>query len=143
MSLQKAFQISASGLTAQRVRMETIASNLANARTTRTDEGGPYQRKSPIFSATSVGETFKNTITSALSGVRVDRIYEDNAPPVLRFEPGHPDANPEGFVAYPDIDPVKEMVDMLSATRSYEANINVVKKYSQHGASSPRNYSVR
>jgi len=121
MSLQRAFDIGSLGLSAQRTRMETVASNLANARTTRTAEGGPYKRIAPVFEATSADES------GSLRGVRVTEIAEDTSPPVLRFEPGHPDADVEGFVAYPNVDPVKEMIDMLSATRSYEANVTVIK----------------
>jgi flagellar basal-body rod protein FlgC len=121
MSLQRAFEIGSLGLSAQRTRMETVASNLANARTTRTPEGGPYKRIAPVFVVTGVADS------AALRGVRVTEIVEDPAPPVLRFEPGHPDADPEGYVAYPNVDPVKEMVDMLSATRSYEANVTLIK----------------
>jgi flagellar basal-body rod protein FlgC len=121
MSLSRAFDIGSLGLSAQRTRMETVASNLANARTTRTPEGGPYKRIAPVFVVTPVSES------AALRGVRVTEIVEDPSPPVLRFEPGHPDADVEGYVAYPNVDPVKEMVDMLSATRSYEANVTLIK----------------
>jgi flagellar basal-body rod protein FlgC len=121
MSLNRAFDIGSLGLSAQRTRMETVASNLANARTTRTPEGGPYKRIAPVFVVTPVAEN------AALRGVRVTEIVEDPSPPVLRFEPGHPDADVEGYVRYPNVDPVKEMVDMLSATRSYEANVTLIK----------------
>lgn len=133
MSLAKAFQIGASGLTAQRVRMETVASNLANSKTTRTADGGPYRRKAPVFRSEPVGDRFGGTLAAALRGVKVDGVFEDDTPPIKRFEPGHPDADGAGFVAYPDIDPVREMVDMLSATRSYEANINVIKNIRNMG----------
>ncbi len=96
MALQRAFEIGASGLTAQRTRMETVASNLANARTTRTDEGGPYRRRQPVFTAEPAGLAFG-------------------------------DALGRGMVAYPNVDPIREMVDLLSATRSYEANVTVIK----------------
>lgn len=127
MSLQRAFIIAGSGLVAQRSRMETVASNLANARTTRTPEGGPYQRLSPVFVAQPLGSAFAEQLAAQLRGVRVQEIFADPSPPVLRFEPGHPDADPRGFVAYPNVDPVREMVDMLSATRSYEAGVTVVR----------------
>lgn len=127
MSLQRAFGIGASGLSAQRTRMETVASNLANARSTQGPDGGPYRRKMPVFTAESLSTPFGDTLGKALRGVRVERIVDDESPPVMRFEPGHPDADEGGFVAYPNVDPVKEMVDMLSATRSYEANVTVVK----------------
>jgi flagellar basal-body rod protein FlgC len=127
MSLMRALGISASGLAAQRARMEVVASNLANARTTRTPEGGPYRRKSPVLTAEPVPATFGDAMGAALRGVRLERIVEDPAPPIRKFEPGHPDADAAGFVAYPNVDPVVEMVDMLSATRSYEANITMVR----------------
>jgi flagellar basal-body rod protein FlgC len=107
--------------------MEVVASNLANSRTTRTPEGGPYKRKEPVFTADPVEASFGDELGVALRSVRVERIVEDPAPPVRRFEPGHPDADKDGFVAYPNVDPVQEMVDMLSATRSYEANITTVR----------------
>jgi flagellar basal-body rod protein FlgC len=127
MSLQRAFAISATGLTAQRTRMETVASNLANVRTTRTPEGGPYRRQAPVFTAEPLDVSFDDTLGRALRAVEVQRIVQDDSEPLLRYEPGHPDADESGFVAYPNIDPVKEMVDMLSATRSYEANVTVVR----------------
>jgi flagellar basal-body rod protein FlgC len=127
MSLQRAFIIAGSGLVAQRSRMETVASNLANARTTRTPEGGPYRRLSPVFVAQPLGSAFAEQLAANLRGVRVQEIVADPSPPVLRFEPGHPDADARGFVAYPNVDPVREMVDMLSATRSYEAGVTVVR----------------
>lgn len=127
MSLMRAFGISASGLSAQRTRLETITSNLANAESTRTAEGGPYRRKLPVFSAESERVAFGDQLGRALLSVRVDRIVEDPSPPTLRLEPGHPDADADGMVAYPNIDPIREMVDMLSATRSYEANVTAVK----------------
>ena len=126
MSLQRAFTIGASGLTAQRTRMETVASNLANARTTRTAEGGPYRRREPVFTAEPVRTSFGETLGRALRAVRVERIATDPSAPVLRHEPGHPDADEQGFVAYPNVDPVREMVDMMSATRSYEANVTLI-----------------
>ena len=119
MSLQGAINISVSGLTTQRTRMEAIASNLANSETTRTAGGGPYRRRIPIF-RTEAGE-------GAARSVAVERVVLDDAPPLIRFEPGHPDADADGRVAYPNVDPVREMVDMMSATRSYEANITALK----------------
>lgn len=124
--LKRAFEISAAGLSAQRARMEAVASNLANAKTTRTDEGGPYRRRSPVFAARALDNAAGRT-TGALRSVRVASIALDPSPPLLRFEPGHPDADASGFVAYPNVDPVREMVDMLSATRSYEANVTLLK----------------
>src|SRR5690606_23805648 len=125
--------ISASGLTAERLRMDTIASNVANANTTRTEAGGPYRRKLPVFatreephglagsgrSASPFGRAFE----AALGGVRVVGIVEDNDPFRLEYQPGHPDADAEGYVAYPNVNIVTEMVDMITAGRAYEANV--------------------
>jgi len=127
MSLERAFAIAASGLAAQRTRMEIVASNLANARTTRSPEGGPYRRKEPLFVAEPVGAPFEEALAGALRSVRVQGIVEDPTPGVVRYEPGHPDADADGFVRYPNVDPIEEMVDMLSATRSYEANVTLVR----------------
>ena len=127
MSLMRALGISAEGLAAQRARMEVVASNLANAKTTRTPEGGPYRRKEPVLTAEPVAASFGDAMGAALRGVRLERIVDDPSPPIRKFEPGHPDADAAGFVSYPNIDPVVEMVDMLSATRSYEANITMVR----------------
>jgi flagellar basal-body rod protein FlgC len=127
MTLFRALDIGSTGLAAQRARMESVASNLANARTTRTAEGGPYQRRTPVFSAVPAETSFEDELGRVLRAVRVERIARDTSPPVMRFEPGHPDADEAGFVAYPNVDTVKEMVDMLSATRSYEANVNAVR----------------
>jgi flagellar basal-body rod protein FlgC len=127
MSLKTAFHIAAAGLSAQRTRMETVSSNLANVRTTRTPEGGPYRRLLPVFVAEPVPTAPEDPPQRLLHSVRVDRIVEGDEKPLLRFEPEHPDADERGFVAYPNIDPAREMVDMLSAVRSYEANITVVK----------------
>ena len=127
MSLQRAMGIGATGLAAQRSRMELVSSNLANARTTRTPEGGPYRRQQPVFAAQPLHAGPADPLGRALRSVRVVGIVQDPAPPLLRFEPGHPDANADGMVAYPNVDPVKEMVDMLSATRSYEAGVTLVR----------------
>lgn len=127
MSLDRALAISAAGLSAQRTRMEIVASNLANARTTRTPEGGPYHRREPVFTAAPLPARFGDVLGQALRSVSVERIAEDPSPPVLRYEPGHPDADATGFVAYPNINPIEETVDMLSATRSYEANVTLVR----------------
>ena len=128
MSLGSTIRIAASGLEAQRARLELIASNLANAQTTRTAEGGPYRRQLAVFAAQPIeGGGFAGALDEAARGTQIIDARSDPRPPVMRYEPGHPDANPEGYVAYPNIDPAEEMVDMLSAVRSYEANVNVVK----------------
>lgn len=126
-----AFKITASGLTAQRLRMDVVAANVANAETTRTAEGGPYQRKVVVFSTQEPQKQFVPlgarfpTETAAASGVRVEAILSDESPGHRVYDPDHPDADAEGFVTYPNVNVVTEMTDMLSATRSYEANVTV------------------
>ncbi len=121
------FDISASGLTAQRLRMDIISNNIANINTTRTAQGTPYRRQMPIFES-RLRELMLNLPVprenQALGdGVRVAAIVEDNSPFQMIFNPSHPDANAEGYVAMPNINIVSEMVDMMSATRAYEANL--------------------
>lgn len=117
--------ITASGLAAQRLRMETVASNLANANATRTPEGGPYRRRDVVFEATPT--PFRDALDGALRQVRVVKVTEDRSAPRMKHEPGHPDADAQGFVAYPNVDPVVEMVNLLGAARAYEANISVME----------------
>ena len=124
--------VSASGMTAERLRMDVIANNLANANTTRTDEGGPYRRKMVIF-APGGGDSFADALAgaqgdggSAGSGVQVQGIVPDNSPLKRIYEPGHPDADAQGYVSMPNVDTVTEMVDMMSATRAYEADVTAV-----------------
>lgn len=129
--LSSTFAISASALRAERLRLDVIASNLANANTTETLEGGPYRRRNVVFAAKDLPRDFGETL-GALGqlgkppGVTVVDVVEDDSPPRLVFDPGHPDANPEGYVAYPNVNPILEMVDLQAATRAYEANIQVV-----------------
>ncbi|MBM4361097.1 MAG: flagellar basal body rod protein FlgC [Deltaproteobacteria bacterium] len=122
-----AMEISASGLTAERVRMNTIASNVANANTTRTAGGGTYRRIDPVFEAelvrTQAGVPDPGAGAVGASLVRVARIVEDPRDGRLVYEPGHPDANPEGYVEYPNVNVVEEMVNMLTASRAYEAGV--------------------
>jgi flagellar basal-body rod protein FlgC len=123
LGLFSSFDISASGLTANREWMDVIASNIANAETTRTPEGGVYKRKDVVF------ETYISSDDPDLSrgqGVRVGAIVEDPTPPRLVFNPGHPDARPDGYVEMPNVSPVTEMVDMMVATRAYEANATAI-----------------
>jgi flagellar basal-body rod protein FlgC len=123
------FAISASALTAERLRMDVISNNIANANTTRTLEGGPYIRQRVVFAPRFDAEpTFAPLLATMTPdglpvGVRVTSIQKDTAPPRMVYDPGHPDANTEGYVAYPNVNTVNEMVDMISATRAYEANI--------------------
>jgi flagellar basal-body rod protein FlgC len=135
MSLLDAFNISGMGLTAQRRRIEVISSNLANANTTRTTEGGPYRRKDVVFQVAPAQESFSDALRGELDntgaqGVQVAAIYEDDAPFIRRYEPNHPDADEKGYVSYPNVSPVEEMVNLLSASKSFEAgvqSINAIK----------------
>lgn len=129
MSLITALRINASGLTAQRQRVEVSSGNLANSETTRTAEGGAYRRKDVVFHSATFGETFKSASGGA-EGVEVTDIVKDMRPFDRRFDPGHPDADGEGYVDYPNVNSMEEMANLVSAARSYEANlaaINIVK----------------
>ena len=123
MSFFNIMKLSATGLSAQRIRINVISSNLANANTTRGESGEPYRRKDVIFEQMLEGE-FKN-------GVRVKKVIEDEKPFTLKYEPGHPDADEEGYVQYPNINPVEEMVNILEAQRSYESNLTVLNTAKQ------------
>ncbi len=112
------FQVSASALAAQRQRMNVIASNMANAHSTRTAEGGPYKRRDVVFSA----EPEKST-TEGLEGVKVSEVVVDSTPPKMIYDPGHPDADKNGFVAMPNVNVIEEMVNMMMASRAYEASV--------------------
>lgn len=133
MGLFDAINISASGLTAQRLRMDIIANNIANANSTRTESGGPYQREIPIFMAKGK-DTFYHRMKSSIEGagtdftggVRVVGIVKDTSPFPLVYDPQNPDANAEGYVQMPNVNIVNEMVDLISATRSYEANVTAI-----------------
>lgn len=126
MDILDTFQISASGLAAERVRLQSIASNLANARTTRTEDGqGPYQRRTPVFEAVGLND-FSDLFDKQLSEVQVTDVRVDPSPGKAVYDPGHPDANAEGYVMYPDVDVLHEMVDLMTTSRTYEANANVV-----------------
>jgi flagellar basal-body rod protein FlgC len=136
MSLFGSLDISASGMAAQRTRAEVITENLANAETTRTPDGGPYRRKDVVFE-TGSGASFASVLGDAMvpGGVSVSSINVDEGDPEQRYQPGHPDAGPDGYVAYPRINPATEMVDLMSASRGYQANIasmSAVKDMIQH-----------
>ncbi len=125
-----AMDVSSSAMTAERTRMNLISSNLANANSTKTAEGGPYKRKDAVFSAAPVTESFGaalNKAANAPTGVAVVQITEDQNPPRLQYDPSHPDANAEGYVAYPNVNVVEEMADMIAATRAYEANVTATQ----------------
>ncbi|MBQ4567756.1 MAG: flagellar basal body rod protein FlgC [Desulfovibrio sp.] len=131
MDFLTALDISASGLSADRTRINTISMNLANAKTTRTPEGGPYRRKTVVQVATEVDDPFSVHMRSALDrelrGVRILGVTQDTRPLKQVYEPGHPDANAEGYVFYPDINVVEEMANLMSAQRNYEANVTTVE----------------
>jgi flagellar basal-body rod protein FlgC len=126
MSLFNLLSVSASGMQAQRLRAQTIVENLANSETTRTPDGGPYKRKDVVLASGDVespfSAVFQSSLDSGSSGVSVSEIVEDSRPGELRYQPGHPDANDKGYVAYPHISPAEEMVDLMDASRSFQAN---------------------
>ncbi len=118
-----AMEVSASGLSAERTRMNVAASNLANAQTTQAEGGGPYKRRDVVLSAVDVPGTQGTDFQQAVRGVSVSSIAQDQSAPRMEYDPGHPQANAQGYVAYPNINPVEEMVDMITASRAYEAGI--------------------
>ena len=119
-----AMEVSASGLSAQRTRMNVASSNLANAQTTKSANGaGPYKRRDVVMSSVAIPEAKGSDFENAVRGVAVTQVQQDNAPPRLEYDPGHPDANAQGYVAYPNVNPVEEMVDMITASRAYEAGV--------------------
>lgn len=131
MDLFKIFGISGAGMSAQRSRMTVVAGNLANTETTRTPEGGPYRRRDVIFEAVPLGEEFSDPLSSSepetadgLRSVKVTGVQPSRRPPRKVFDPNHPDASPDGYVSLPDINVMEEMVDLMSAVRSYEANLS-------------------
>lgn len=127
-------KISASALKAERTRMEITSSNLANIHTTRTEEGGPYKKKEVVFIASDIseGKGFGRMLSDRVSsGVKVDEIKESTRDFEKVHDPGHPDADKEGYVTYPNVNLMEEMTDMIAATRAYEANINVINTTKQ------------
>lgn len=135
MNLFSAMEIAASGLLAQRTRINALASNLANARTTRTAEGGPYRRLDPVFRAVPLSERFANLVDRVGEPEAADNAYlvevpevrEDPNPPRRVYDPDHPDADADGFVQMPNVEVVSEMVNLVTASRAYEAGVSVVK----------------
>jgi flagellar basal-body rod protein FlgC len=126
MSLITAIDISSSGLTAQRARVENSSSNVANAQTTRTPEGGPYRRKDVVFQSVSFDDTLTVALENLSEGVEVTDVVPDETPFDRRYEPGHPDADADGYVLYPNVNVMGEMLDLASAARSYEANLSAM-----------------
>lgn len=126
------FRISSSGMAAQRARINTISSNIANINTTKTPEGGPYRRKDVVFEAMPDGKTFGDIVGVSdprkdFNRVQVTDVISDKRGPLMKYEPGHPDANEDGYVAYPNINLMEEMTNMIQAIRSYEANVQAVQ----------------
>ncbi|MBY0540981.1 MAG: flagellar basal body rod protein FlgC [Aliarcobacter sp.] len=128
------YNVSTSGMSAQRTRINVVSANIANAKTTHTLEGGPYKKQQVVFqdillanskktNSNEVETTNNKNSDISLRGVGVKSIVQSDAKPVMRYEPAHPDADEKGYVAYPDINPVVEMVDLIEAMRSYESNV--------------------
>ena len=149
MNLFGLMETSGSAMQAERMRAEVVAANMANAETTRTATGGPYRRQHVVFAANGAGGTFAESFSQAAGasldhpslsplpgtprtqnpagGVHIAQVVEDTAPPLKRYDPGHPDAGPDGYVAYPDINPLTEMVDLMGATRAFGLNGSAVQ----------------
>ncbi len=127
MSLLSSLSISASGMDAQRTRAELLVQNLANTETTRTAEGGPYRRKDVVFESQGVSSPFSGALSDAMNGngegVAISEVVTDQRDPERRYMPGHPDAGTDGYVAFPRLNPAEEMVDLVSASRGYQANV--------------------
>jgi flagellar basal-body rod protein FlgC len=129
MSLFSVLSVGASGMAAQRTRAELLVENLANAETTRTPEGGPYRRKDVVFQTADVTSPFASVFRSELEsagGVAVSDVIVDQSEPERRYQPGHPDADKDGYVAFPKINTAEDMVDLMGAARGYEANISAM-----------------
>ena len=120
----KSFEISESGLAAEKLRLNLISANLANISTTRTSDGGPYKRKAPVFEENfQLRRENDRSYKIEDAGVKVSSIWEDQGTPRLVYEPNNPDADQQGFVAYPDINMANEMIDLITASKAYEANL--------------------
>jgi flagellar basal-body rod protein FlgC len=129
MSLFSVLSIGSSGMAAQRQRAEILVENMANAETTRTPEGGPYRRKDVVFESSPVSSPFSSVFDAqvdAAGGVAVADVVVDQSDPERRYMPGHPDADAGGYVAFPRSNPAEDMVDLMSASRDYEANVAAI-----------------
>lgn len=129
MDILNTMKISASALKANKIRLDTISSNMANVETTSTPEGGPYKKKSVYFQSTPVTfeDHLKNNLANSTQGVKVTKIIEDETDPRLVYDPSHPDSDEKGYVAMPNINIIEEIVDMNSATRAYQANVTTIQ----------------
>ena len=126
------FRIGGSGMAAQRARMNSISSNIANINTTRTPEGGPYRRKDVVFTAIPDAKSFGDILSvndpkADFNRVQVTDVVYDKKAPILKYDPTHPDANEEGYVAFPNVNLMEEMTNMIQASRSYEANVQAIQ----------------
>ncbi len=130
MSMDTVFDVSGSGMKAQMLRMEVVSSNIANVNVTRTPEGGPYRRMDVVFETVPVKSSFESALQASggnpVSGVAVNKVFEDSSPFLRKYDPEHPDAGPDGYVLYPNVNIVAEMVNLQEASRSYEANISAL-----------------
>ena len=136
MSLFSSLSVSASGMAAQRSRTDVVVENLANAETTRTPDGGPYRRKDVVFRTVDAGSAFSSLLSKEMdvfsrrnhlqTGVEVAETLVDQRQPERRYLPGHPDADPDGYVSFPNVNPAEEMVDLMSASRGFQANVSAM-----------------
>lgn len=130
MSLFSSLSVSASGMAAERARTELLVENIANAETTRTPDGGPYRRKDAVFESQQVSSPFSAVFQSEMdatdTGVKVNDVVVDQRDPEKRYMPGHPDADKDGFVSFPRINPAEDMVDLVEASRNYEGNVSAI-----------------
>lgn len=132
MNLFGVLGVNASALTAERERAEVVASNLANAETTKTQNGGPYKKQLVVFGTQPPGENkFEQAMAQFgdpnIHGVKVEKVVEDNSPAIRRYDPGHPDADADGYVSFPDINPAEEMVNLMGAAQAYQLNVSAVQ----------------
>ena len=139
MNLFGVMEASGSAMRAERIRAEVVAANMANAETTRTESGGPYKRHHLVFAANQPNRNFGDSMQTAHlgaldqdnaqpeGGVHIAEVFEDTGPSLKRYDPSHPDAGPDGYVAYPDINPLTEMVDLMGASRAYGLNSSAVQ----------------
>tara|TARA_B100001248_G_scaffold262154_1_gene256419 strand:+ start:16670 stop:17104 length:435 start_codon:yes stop_codon:yes gene_type:complete len=130
MDVMSSMRVSSSGMSANRLRMNTISSNIANINTTRTPEGGPYRRKDVVFEAIPDAKNFGEVLNkeqSKIARVQVTDVHVDRGAPIAKYEPHHPDADENGYVYYPNINLMEEMANMIQATRAYEANATAMK----------------
>lgn len=131
MNFIKLLETSASGLFAQRRRMDVIAGNLANIETTRTEDGGPYRRKMVVMASKQLGSDFQNVLDAKVQGVEVEDVVEDNSPFKKIYNPSHPDADKDGYLLKPNVDLIVETTNLMMARRAFEANIATIKAMRQ------------